>query len=71
VRTHERVGARLGALQVALADRRPVVGLVELAPDEEHGALEALRAQRRRRRRPGDAATDEEDVDGPVGHARA
>ena len=57
------------AAQVLLRRRRAVVGRMRLAPDEQDRALEALFAQRVRRHRRGDAATDEQDVNRPVRHS--
>ena len=56
-------GAVLAALQVALRQRRAVVGRVHLAGDEQDRALEAPLAQLGGGVRRGDAAADQQDVD--------
>ena len=69
VRAEAGVLARLLALQVALRERRAVVGRVGLAADEQDRALAALLAQPARAVRRREAAADEQEVDAAVGHA--
>src|SRR5688572_7479609 len=60
----QRLGPQLGTALVAaqefLAERRAVVGAVDLLPDEQEGALAVDRADRLRRRARREAAADEQ-----------
>ena len=68
VGAEQRVLARLLALQVALRQRRPVVGRVELAADQQHRPVAALLAQPARAVGGGQAAADQQVVDLAAGH---
>ena len=70
VRTEEHVLSRLGALEIALGQRRAIVGRVRLASDQEHRSVRALLAQPASAVRPGEAAPDEQVLDPAAGHAR-
>ena len=62
LRVDERRRPVLAAAQVALRQRRAVVGRVHLAGDEDDRAVEAAGAQLRGGVRGGDAAADQQDV---------
>ena len=69
VRAEQRVLARLLVLEIALRQRRPVVGPVRLAAHEQDRALAALLAEPASAVRGGQAAADDEMVDLARRHA--
>ena len=68
VRTEQHLLLRLLAAQVALRQRRAVVGRIELAADQEHAPVGALLAQPAGAVGRGQAATDEQVIDLAAGH---
>ncbi len=70
VGAEQDVLARLLALQVALRQRRPVVGRVELAADQQHRSLAALLAQPAGAVGGGESAADQQVVDLAASHPR-
>ena len=61
---------RLLAAQVPLRQRRPVVGRVGLAPDEQDVAVRSLLAQVTRAVAGRDAAADQQELDRALSHGR-